>query len=160
MDEDVMLVKATETLEYADAILGLGIESFLEVGDVRPVVFQGPRVLDLDAVPPVQVVRGTLVGQAVLLDDAYREAGKVRGVYLVGEVVVGGSYAGEHVLVGGQLVHLFDGNVRPFLENRRRLEVGVPVRPVAVEAVFLGPDARQVVAPEMVVYVYQGRIYE
>jgi len=56
MDKNIMLVQAFHAFEYGQAVLSLRVEAFLKMGDERPAVLDGERVLDLDAFSPAQVV--------------------------------------------------------------------------------------------------------
>jgi hypothetical protein len=150
--------EASEPLEDADAVLALGVEPLLEVGDERPVEASRALVLDLDALAPLQVERGALVGQGVVADQPHGHARDERFVELVPEVVVRRDDAGKDVLVGAELVAVLGGYLRPFDgEQLGTLEILLPVRPVQVELARRGAYAGKVIAVEMVVNVDQRR---
>ncbi len=119
---------------------------------------RGALVLDLDAVAPLQVEGGALVGQGVGADQPHGQAREERLVPLVREVVVGGHDAREEVLVRAEQVAVLRRDLRPLdLEQVGGLEILLPVRPVQVVLAGRGADAREVVAVEVVVEVDQGR---
>jgi len=139
---------------------GFFVKAFAKMGDKGPLVFYGPGMLFLDAIPPFKVIGSGFMGKSVFPDCPDGKGREYEAVDGVGEMVVYRGYPGKNAFVAAQGVKLFPGHFGALREGGGSFKVFIPGLPGKVKSAFFGAYRRPVIALKMIVGVYEGGVHK